>query len=153
MNAATRTRSVMDNVEELVDRYTAIWNEPDPDRRRQGVAQLWSEDAVQILEPPQEVREAAAGLEVTPTFQARGHRELEARVTRAYEEFVATAGNSFRPQDQGVRPQDHGTRLADVVTWRWEMVTNTGEVAGGGLEFVVLAADGRIQTDYQFIGT
>jgi hypothetical protein len=144
MNAATRTRSVMDNVEELVDRYTAIWNEPDPDRRRQGVAQLWSEDAVQILEPPQEVREAAAGLEVTPTFQARGHHELEARVTRAYEEFVATAGNSFRPQD-------HGTRLADVVTWRWEMVTDTGEVAGGGLEFVVLGADGRIQTDYQFI--
>jgi hypothetical protein len=137
-------RSVMDNVEELVDRYTAIWNEPDPDRRRQGVAQLWSEDAVQILEPPQEVREAAAGLEVTPTFQARGHHELEARVTRAYEEFVATAGNSFRPQD-------HGKRLADVVTWRWEMVTDTGEVAGGGLEFVVLGADGRIQTDYQFI--
>ena len=136
----------MDNVKELVDRYTAIWNEPDPDRRREGVAQLWSEDAVQILEPPQEVREAAAGLEVTPTFQARGHRELEARVTRAYEEFVATAGNSFRPQN-------HGKRLADVVTWRWEMVTNTGEVAGGGLEFVVLGADGRIQMDYQFIGT
>jgi hypothetical protein len=90
------------------------------------------------------VREAAAGLEVTPTFQARGHHELEARVTRAYEEFVATAGNSFRPQD-------HGKRLADVVTWRWEMVTDTGEVAGGGLEFVVLGADGRIQTDYQFI--
>jgi hypothetical protein len=69
----------MDTVKDLVDRYTAIWNEPDPDRRRQGVAQLWSEDAVQILEPPQEVREAAAGLEVTPTFQAglphgRGHR-------------------------------------------------------------------------------
>jgi hypothetical protein len=144
MKAATRMRSVMDNVKELVDRYTAIWNEPDPDRRRQGVAQLWSEDAVQILEPPQEVREAAAGLEVTPTFQARGHHELEARVTRAYEEFVATAGNSFRPKD-------HGTRLADVVTWRWEMVTDTGEVAGGGLEFVVLGADGRIQTDYQFI--
>jgi hypothetical protein len=144
MKAATRMRSVMDNVKELVDRYTAIWNEPDPDRRRQGVAQLWSEDAVQILEPPQEVREAAAGLEVTPTFQARGHHELEARVTRAYEEFVATAGNSFRPQD-------HGKRLADVVTWRWEMVTDTGEVAGGGLEFVVLGADGRIQTDYQFI--
>ena len=143
----------MDNVTELVDRYTAIWNEPDPDRRRRGVAQLWSEDAVQILEPPQEARDAAASLAVTPTFQARGHRELEARVTRAYEEFVATTGNSFRPQGHDVRPQDHGTRLADVVTWRWEMVTDTGEVAAGGLQFVVLAADGRIQTDYQFIGT
>jgi hypothetical protein len=32
------------------------------------------------------------------------------------------------------------------------MVTDTGEIAAGGLEFVVLGADGRIQTDYQFIG-
>jgi hypothetical protein len=137
--------SDMSNTKQLVDRYVAIWNEADADRRRQGVAQLWSEDAVHILEPPQQVREAAANLEVTPTFQARGHRELEARVTRAYEEFVAGEGNSFRPQDSGAR-------LADVVTFRWEMVTDTGEVAAGGLEFVVLGADGRIQTDYQFIG-
>src|SRR4029453_9234135 len=125
MNAATRMRSVMDNVKELVDRYTAIWNEPDPDRRRQGVAQLWSEDAGQILEPPQEGREAAAGLEVTPPFQARGHHEHEARVTRAYEEFVAMAGNSFRPQD-------HGKRLAGVVTWRLGVGSGTGGGGRGG---------------------
>jgi hypothetical protein len=31
------------------------------------------------------------------------------------------------------------------------MVTTAGEVAGVGLEFVVLAPDGRIQADYQFI--
>jgi hypothetical protein len=33
------------------------------------------------------------------------------------------------------------------------MVTSSGEVAGVGLEFVVLDADGRIQADYQFIGS
>ncbi len=67
--------------------------------------------------------------------------------------FLRVVGaRDLAQQDHGVRPQDHGTRLADVVTWRWEMVTDTGEVAGGGLEFVVLGADGRIQTDYQFIG-
>jgi hypothetical protein len=137
-------RSEMSNTKQLVDRYVAIWNEADTDRRRQGVAELWSEDALQILEPPQQVREAAAELEMTPTFQARGHRELEARVARAYEEFVAAGRNSFRPQDAGAR-------LGDVVTFRWEMVTDTGEVAGGGVEFVVLGADGRIHADYQFI--
>jgi hypothetical protein len=31
------------------------------------------------------------------------------------------------------------------------MVTDAGEVAGVGLEFAVLGADGRISTDYQFI--
>jgi hypothetical protein len=31
------------------------------------------------------------------------------------------------------------------------MVSKDGEVAGVGLEFPVLAPDGRIQTDYQFI--
>jgi hypothetical protein len=31
------------------------------------------------------------------------------------------------------------------------MVSNDGEVAGVGLEVLVLAADGRIRRDYQFI--
>jgi hypothetical protein len=72
-------------------------------------------------------------------------------MTRALESMVmqSTTGDTFRPQDHEIRPQDHGTRLADVVTFRWEMVTDTGEVAAGGLEFVVLGADGRIRTDYQ----
>lgn len=81
---------------------------------------------------------------MTPSFQSRGHAELEARVKRAYEEFVADAGNSFRARDDG-------TRLGDVVKFRWEMVTSSGEVAGVGLEFVLLDSDGRILTDYQFI--
>jgi hypothetical protein len=134
----------MDNPNELADRYAAIWNEPDAERRRQAVTELWTEDAVHILQPPQEVQDAAASLDVTATFRARGHGELEARVRRAYEEFVAGGGNSFRPQEDLAR-------LGDVVKFRWEMITSSGDVAGVGLEFVVLDADGRIKTDYQFI--
>jgi hypothetical protein len=33
----------------------------------------------------------------------------------------------------------------------WEGVSPNGEVLGAGLEFVILAADGRIATDYQFV--
>jgi hypothetical protein len=33
------------------------------------------------------------------------------------------------------------------------MVSTSGEVAGGGLEFAVLDADGRIRLDYIFVGT
>ena len=125
---------------ELAERYTAVWMEPDGDRRRKAIAELWSEDAIHFLQPTQEVYEAAAGRAVNPTWQVRGHDELDARVASAYEEFVATGQMSFRLRG-GAK------RLGDVVTWRWEGVSPGGEVLGAGLEFVILAADGRIATD------
>ncbi len=42
----------MNNTKELVDRHAAIWNEPDADRRRKAFRELWSENAVHILQPP-----------------------------------------------------------------------------------------------------
>ena len=42
----------MNNTRELVDRHPAIWNEPDADRRRKAFRELWSENAVHILQPP-----------------------------------------------------------------------------------------------------
>jgi len=132
------------NAEQLAERYTAVWMEPDRDRRRKAIAELWSEDAIHVLQPTQEVYAAAAERAVNATWQVRGHGELDARVTSAYEDFVATGQMSFRLE---------GTprRLGDVVTWRWEGVSPDGEVLGAGLEFVILAADGRIATDYQFV--
>jgi hypothetical protein len=64
---------------ELVDRYVAVWNQPDAERRRKAITQLWTEDGVQHLQPPQEVREAATRLGLTPTLEARGHDELGVR--------------------------------------------------------------------------
>jgi hypothetical protein len=46
---------------ELAAKYMALWNEPDADRRRLLVAELWTEDARHILQPPQEIRGIAAG--------------------------------------------------------------------------------------------
>jgi hypothetical protein len=130
--------------QELAARYNAAWMEPDGDRRRKAIAEVWSEDAIHVLQPTQEVYEAAAERAVNPTWQVRGHAELEARVTKAYEDFVATGQMSFRVRE-GAK------RLGDVVTWHWEGVSPDGEVLGVGLEFVILAADGRIATDYQFV--
>ncbi len=130
--------------DQLAERYAAVWMEADADRRRRLIAELWSEDAIHLLQPTQEVYEAAAERAVNPTWQVRGHDELTARVTSAYEDFVATGQMSFRARE-GAK------RLGDVVTWRWEGVSPEGEVLGAGLEFVILAADGRIATDYQFV--
>ena len=82
MNAASvspETRTSL--AEELADRYVALWNEPDPDLRRELIEVLWSEDGSHILQPPDEMREAAArpGLGMPVTLEAKGHAELEAR--------------------------------------------------------------------------
>jgi hypothetical protein len=81
---------------ELVRRYVAVWHEPDAELRRKAIRELWAEDGAHILQPPQEIRQAAAGL-------------------------------------VGDGP------------------AGGGEVAGAGLEILLLDEDDRITTDYQFI--
>lgn len=130
--------------EQFAERYNAVWMEPDGDRRRRMIAEVWSEDAIHILQPTEGVYEAADERAVNPTWQVRGHDELDARVTAAFRDFVASGQMSFRVRD-GAR------RLGDVITWNWEGVSPDGEVLGVGLEFVILAPDGRIATDYQFV--
>jgi hypothetical protein len=142
MSESNETRKT--KAELLAERYTAVWMEPDGDRRREAIAAVWSEDANHVLQPTQEVYGAADERAVNPLWQVRGHDELEARVTKAYEDFVASGQMTFRLSERA-------RRLGDVVTWRWEGVSPDGEVLGAGLEFVTLAPDGRIATDYQFV--
>ena len=131
---------------ELVRRYVAAWNEPDAGQRRKAIADLWTEGGAHVLQPPQDIRQAATALGFpAATLQARGHHALEVRVTRAYQEFVAPGKFRFQPRD-------NAERLGDVVKFNWEMISaDGGDVAAVGLEILVLAADGRIETDYQFI--
>jgi hypothetical protein len=138
----------MTTATDLADHYVALWNEPDPDRRRAAIAELWTEDGAQVLQPPQEIRAAAEapGVGMTAVLEARGHAALEARATSAYEEFIAGGEYTFRRRDDV-------DQLRNVVKFHWEMVSRDGEIAGVGLEFLVLAGDGRIRADYQFIET
>ncbi|MFD0856143.1 hypothetical protein ACFQ07_28145 [Actinomadura adrarensis] len=130
---------------DLAERYVAVWNEPDPEARRKAVADLWTEDALMRLAPPQEMRTHATKLGVTPFLEARGHDELELRVVRSYEEFVAPGQNVFAVR-QGAR------RLGDVVIFEWAMAAKvTAEQLGAGLEVVIVGRDGRIKEDLQFI--
>jgi hypothetical protein len=92
----------MTDANELADRYVAMCTEADAARRRSAIAERWTEDAVHILEPPQEAREAAAR-------RRRGQVQV------------------------GDGP---GERREAVAV---------------GLEFLILAPDGRIRLDYQFI--
>lgn len=134
------------DLKNLPDRYVAVWSEPDAERRRAAIRGLWSADAVHVLQPPQEMRQAAEGLGFDRlVLEARGHDALELRVTRAYEKFVAPGTFVFRSRGDA-------DRLHDVVKFSWEMVPRSGgDVASIGLEILVLGADGRIVSDDQFI--
>ena len=131
---------------ELANRYLALWNEPDADRRSLMIAELWTEDGSHILQPPQEIREIAAqpGIGLPATLEARGYKEIEARAASAHGHWVGSEGMSFRGRDDA-------DRLGDVVKFHWEAIDKDGELFAVGLNFLVLAADGRIERDYTFV--
>jgi hypothetical protein len=131
---------------EIADRYVALWNEADPNRRRELIAGLWTEDGDHVLQPPEELRKVAAGPGVggTAVIEARGHAEIEARAASAYEHWVASEEWSFRHRDDA-------DRVHDVVKFHWEAVDKDGEVTGVGLNFLVLTENGRIRRDYTFV--
>jgi hypothetical protein len=135
-----------EDTEDLARRYVAMWNEPDPARRRTMIGELWAEDGEHLLEPPADMRAQAEALGMAaPKLEIRGHAALERRVARAYADFVADGKHAFR-----LRP---GTsRLRNVVKLGWEMfATATNEPLGGGLDVLTIDADGRIACDHQFI--
>jgi hypothetical protein len=146
----TEVRTFQDNsarsAAELAERYVALWNEPDPDRRRRTIAELWTADGLHILQPPEEIREVAArpGLGMAAILEARGYVEIEARAATAYDQWVEAEGLSFRQRDDA-------ERLGDVVKFHWEALARDGAVFAVGLNFLVLAADGRIERDYTFV--
>jgi hypothetical protein len=130
----------------LVERYVAMWNDGDADSRSATVHELWAQDGAHILQPPEGMLGEAKRIGFTnPVLEARGYHALEARVTRAHQEFVAAG--EFR-----LRPRGQAAQIGDVIKFGWEMVPAAGgDAAATGLEFLLLDAQGRTRCDYQFI--
>lgn len=119
----------MDDAQQLADRYAAVWNEPDPERRRQAIAALWVPD----------------GQHYVGTRTARGYAALEARITGSHEKNVRDGGHRFRAARDA-------RALRDVVTFHWEMLpAGSDTVVAGGFEFLIVDEAGRILIDYQFV--
>jgi hypothetical protein len=131
---------------DLADRYVRLWNEPDAGARQDLLRSLWRDGGVHRLRPPQEMRAAAQAIGFPDAvLEVRGHEELGRRVTRAYDEFVAPGTFVFRRRGDV-------SRLGNVVKFHWEMVARTGgDIAGIGLEFLIVDDELRILEDYQFI--
>jgi hypothetical protein len=117
------------DVDRIVQRYVAVWSEPDPTARERAVAGLW----------------APGGVEFVENTQFRGHDDLVNRVAEAQGLFVATG-------DYHVTGDNHVTVHGDVVMLTIQLTyakgPRTGEVAWAARVFLVLDNDGRILQDY-----
>jgi ketosteroid isomerase-like protein len=119
---------ITDDTAAFVRRYVDVWNEPDAEVRRAAVAALWAED----------------GIEHTDANTYRGHAEITARVTGAYDQFVRDGGFRFTLGDEPARHDG-------AVTFTVHMVeTGGGRPVWAGTVLAVLDADGRVRVDHQF---
>jgi hypothetical protein len=135
----------------LVDftrRYIALWTEADPQARSRQVAELWAPAGAQVLvDPPQEVRDAATALAFpVPRLEVRGHDEIERRVTAAYAMFIEPGVHTFKAAGDAV------LLAPGLVGLGWEMVAVAdGTVAGSGYDVMVLDDNGRVLLNHQHI--
>jgi len=130
------------------ERWFELWNEADPNARSRQVTELWATTGAQVLvDPPQEMRDAATALAFpVPRLEVRGHEEIDRRVTRAHAMFVEPGEYKFVPMGDAVQLAPALVGLA------WAMVTVAdGTVVGTGYDVIALDDDGRILLDHQHI--
>ena len=118
----------MNEVEKLAERYVAVWNETDPQRRRETIAALW----------------APQGVHYVGTREIQGYDALEQRITGSHEKNVRDGGHRFEVSAVHA--------LQDAVMVDWNMVPSGGSAAvAAGRDVFIIDANHRILTDYQFI--
>src|SRR5262245_20899885 len=117
----------MNDLNDFVERYIAVWNEPDSARRRERIAALW----------------APSGASLQRLLEPRGHAAIEARVAASYDKWVHGRGYAFRCAG-------HAIGHHDAVMCNWQMVSPDGAPISLGLSFLLLDPSGLVQTELQF---
>ena len=120
------TQTSQPDTAQIAARYLAVWSEPDPVARGAAIAGLWAPDGAEFVEGT----------------QFRGHEELGARITAAYQEFVASGRYA-------VTAASDVTRHDDIITLTLQLTAPGGEIAWAARVFLLLDAAGLIQEDYQ----
>ena len=132
-------------------RWFELWTQADPQARSGLVADLWAPNGAQVLvDPPQEVRDAATALAFPiPHLEVRGHDEIDRRVTQAFAMFIQPGEYTFQATDDA----DAVLLMAPgLIGLAWEMVSVAdGTVAGRGYDVLALDDNGRILLDHQHI--
>lgn len=116
----------MHDVNALVDRYFAVWNETDPDSRLDLIVDLWSDDATYL----------------DPFLEGNGATGINDMVTALQQQFP---GHRFRLS--GTVDHHH-----DRLRFGWELVDPRQiEPVIEGIDFGVMTDDGRLLSVTGFV--
>ncbi len=109
----------MSNHHDIAERYLAIWNEGDDDRRRAMMTEVWAEDARYS----------------DPLMQGEGRDGIAAMIASARAQFP---GHRF---SLAGTPDSHGSNLR----FSWRLAPESGGAAvARGTDFATLDAAGRL---------
>ena len=114
----------MSNLTNLIDRYIATWNETDAERRRELIAQTWTEDSIYV----------------DPLMRGEGRTGIDAMIHGVQTQFP---GLRFR------RASDIDTHN-DRVRFSWELGPEGGPAIAGGVDFGMILGD-RLQAITGFL--
>ena len=115
----------MSQTDNLIDRYIAMWNADDASARRDLVAGTWTE----------------AGRYVDPLMAGQGHAGIDAMVAGVQERFP---GHKFTCTSE---VDAHN----GCVRFGWALAAEGQPPLVAGVDFGVVAADGRLQSITGFI--
>jgi hypothetical protein len=96
---------------ELIDRYIAAWNETNPERRKELIAQTWTEDATYL----------------DPLVHGEGRSGIDAMIAAVQGQFP---GLRFRRAGDLDAHHDH-------LRFGWELAPDGGAAVAGGVDFGV----------------
>ena len=118
------TEAEMNNFTDLVERYIAIWNETDAERRRDLIAQTWTEDSTYV----------------DPLMRGEGRTGINDMIEGVQTQFP---GLKFR------RTTDVDAHN-DRIRFAWELGPEGGPALAGGVDFGVVI-DNQLQAITGFI--
>jgi hypothetical protein len=114
---------------QIVDRFVAMWNERDPDLRRKAIEEVYAPDAEYLM------------FAQDPLI---GYDAIAAQIDYAH--------NLYYDQGYEFKPSNNAEGHHNLVRFTWVLThQETGDLFRNGAELFVLAPDGRIQHDYQFL--
>jgi SnoaL-like domain len=112
-------------MEEIIQKYIAIWNERDPQRRRSLIEQVWAADASYT----------------DPLADLHGRAEIDAGVAAAQQQFPGLVFSLAGPVDAN----HHQARFT------WNLGPADGEPVVVGFDVAVLNGDGQIRSVHGFL--
>ena len=115
----------MSDTDTTVSRYIAMWNETDPQHRRELVAQVVAEDASYL----------------DPIMSGEGVEGIDAMIAGVQQQY---AGHRFALVSG---PDAHHDR----VRFAWSLTPNGGDPIAIGIDFATVDDDGRLQSITGFL--